>query len=82
MLEPLLAVLHIPDDDIASIKSLHASLFDFLLDRNRSGDLFLDLSPAHLSIMQYYILIEAFDEVSPSNSPECKDVLLVLHSPF
>ncbi|KAF9532989.1 hypothetical protein CPB83DRAFT_846739 [Crepidotus variabilis] len=54
ILEPLFSVLSVPEDSNTVLKSLHASLFDFLLDPHRSGSLSLDLKAAHLLLLRYY----------------------------
>ncbi|KAF9530767.1 hypothetical protein CPB83DRAFT_158098 [Crepidotus variabilis] len=50
-LEPLASVIQLPESPITPIKSLHASLFDFLLSSARSKDLALDLNHAHAGLL-------------------------------
>ncbi|KAF9530826.1 hypothetical protein CPB83DRAFT_162061 [Crepidotus variabilis] len=54
MLIPLLSVISLPLTREAAIKSLHASLFDFLLDSHRSRDMAINLALAHLRLLEYY----------------------------
>ncbi|KAF9531003.1 hypothetical protein CPB83DRAFT_850006 [Crepidotus variabilis] len=54
MLDPLLSILSIPKNREMAIRSLHASLFDFLLDRHRSGGRYIDLQTAHQVLLKYY----------------------------
>lgn len=41
------SIIHIPADNVTPIELNHTSLRDFLLDRDRSNDLFIDPSEAH-----------------------------------
>ncbi|KAF9524239.1 hypothetical protein CPB83DRAFT_861669 [Crepidotus variabilis] len=54
MLTPLLSVIRVPSEREGAIRSLHASLFDFLLDHHRSGYMVLDLVEAHSNLLDYY----------------------------
>jgi hypothetical protein len=40
----------LPEEDDGPIRIFHASLIDFLLDRARSGDYYIDINAAHASI--------------------------------
>ncbi|KAF9530766.1 hypothetical protein CPB83DRAFT_158119 [Crepidotus variabilis] len=57
-LEPLSSVIHSPQDPQHPIKSLHASLFDFLLNPARSRGLALNLAYAQAALIGYYFLEE------------------------
>ncbi|KAF8803208.1 hypothetical protein BYT27DRAFT_7214777 [Phlegmacium glaucopus] len=51
------SVLHVPDmeDDHGALRTLHASLQDFLMDPARSGNLFIDQGKAHAEIAQHFL---------------------------
>lgn len=53
-LEFLASVIYLPDNPNDPIKSLHASLFDFLLHYARSHELMLNLSHARAGLVGYY----------------------------
>lgn len=55
VLEPLFSLVALPEHREDNIKILHASLFDFLLDHSRSGDLQLDLAAAHDKLALYHL---------------------------
>ncbi|KAF9526766.1 hypothetical protein CPB83DRAFT_451307 [Crepidotus variabilis] len=52
ILRPLASVIFIPTEPDKPMKSLHASLFDFLLEPRRSKDLVLNLAPSYLALFK------------------------------
>ena len=49
------SIVHIPFSDKNPIRFYHASLRDFLMDRHRSGNLYIDGSKAHSFLLKTYI---------------------------
>ncbi|KAF8813224.1 hypothetical protein BYT27DRAFT_6380322 [Phlegmacium glaucopus] len=51
------SVLDVPDmeNDYGDLRALHASLEDFLMDRARSGNLFIDQGKAHAQIARHFL---------------------------
>ena len=56
LLEPLFSLVHIPENRTSSVTFLHASISDYLLSPQRSGDLKLDLALAHETLAKYCYL--------------------------
>ena len=50
ILSDLHSVIGLPEEDNGPIRVFHASLIDFLLDRARSGDFYIDAEAVHASI--------------------------------
>ncbi|KAF9530762.1 hypothetical protein CPB83DRAFT_850263 [Crepidotus variabilis] len=53
-LEPLVSVLYLPKDPKQPIKSMHASLFDFLINPGRSRDLVLNFACARAGLIGHW----------------------------
>ncbi|KAF9521670.1 hypothetical protein CPB83DRAFT_841085, partial [Crepidotus variabilis] len=68
MLRPLASVVAVPADRSDRIRSLHASLFDFLLEPQRSGDFVLDLQPSYFTIFKFN-LTEVLEEPATVIAP-------------
>ncbi|KAF9530764.1 hypothetical protein CPB83DRAFT_850266 [Crepidotus variabilis] len=73
-LEPLVSVLYLPQDPEQPIKSLHASLFDFLLNRARSCEQVLDLAYAKAGLIGYYFIHDLNNVVSFLEDPTVQSV--------
>ena len=62
----------LPEEDDGPIRVFHASLIDFLLDRARSGDYYIDVKAAHASITRR--LIKSI--MQGTGSPSCHMMLI------
>lgn len=68
MLRPLASVISIPTKLNEPIESLHASLFDFLLEPRRSEHLLLGLVPSHLALFRWHLAKLERIKLTPSDS--------------
>ncbi|KAF9530768.1 hypothetical protein CPB83DRAFT_920844 [Crepidotus variabilis] len=55
-LEPIISVIHLPEHPERPIRSLHASLFDFLLNPARSNELALNLDYGYAGLVGHFFL--------------------------
>ncbi|KAF9526756.1 hypothetical protein CPB83DRAFT_450625 [Crepidotus variabilis] len=78
MLRPLASVLSIPQLSSDPIKSLHASLFDFLLEPRRSKSLLLDLAPSHLALGRF-AMADVVNQFSSPNIVKLQVKQIVVH---
>ena len=75
ILSDLHSAVGLPEEDDGPIRVFHASLIDFLLDRARSGDYYIDVYAAHASITRRLIKSMMQRKGSPSF-----DIILIYYS--